>query len=122
MGILNVTPDSFYDGGRYLSEVKLSNAFIRIMDEGADMIDVGLFYPSRADYDDRGRNQTFVAGGGTDSENIIRRRSFRSILSGQKAEEIVAAQGPVIVNDISGGTMDEGMFDYVARTGVPFTS
>ena len=36
------------------------------------------------------------------------------------AEEIVAAQGPVIVNDISGGTMDEGMFDYVARTGVPY--
>ena len=36
------------------------------------------------------------------------------------AEEIVAAQGPVIVNDISGGTMDEGMFDYVTRTGVPY--
>mgnify|MGYP000696439731 CR=1 FL=1 len=36
------------------------------------------------------------------------------------AEEIVAAQGPVIVNDISGGTMDDGMFDYVARTGVPY--
>ena len=55
MGILNVTPDSFYDGGRYLSEVKIVERIHQIMDEGADMIDVGA-YSTRpgADYvDDR---------------------------------------------------------------------
>ena len=43
MGILNVTPDSFYDGGKYLSEVKIVERIHQIMDEGADMIDVGAY-------------------------------------------------------------------------------
>ena len=71
MGILNVTPDSFYDGGRYLSEVKIVERIHQIMDEGADMIDVGAYSTrSGADYVDDRRNQTFVAGGGTDSETL----------------------------------------------------
>ena len=56
---------------------------------------------------------------------LIRKHYPQAIVSidtfrAKVAEEIVAAQGPVIVNDISGGTMDDGMFDYVARTGVPY--
>ena len=64
MGILNVTPDSFYDGGKYLSEVKIVERIHQIMDEGADMIDVGVM--------------------NADTDYIIRRQSFQSILSGQK--------------------------------------
>ncbi len=43
MGILNVTPDSFYDGGKYLSEVRLIERIHRIVEEGADIIDVGAY-------------------------------------------------------------------------------
>ena len=122
MGILNVTPDSFYDGGRYLSEVKIVERIHQIMDEGADMIDVGA-YSTRpgADYvDDREEIRRLLQ-----AVELIRKHYPEAIVSidtfrAKVAEEIVAAQGPVIVNDISGGTMDEGMFDYVARTGVPY--
>lgn len=122
MGILNVTPDSFYDGGRYLSEVKIVERIHQIMDEGADMIDVGA-YSTRpgADYvDDREEIRRLLQ-----AVELIRKHYPEAIVSidtfrAKVAEEIVAAQGPVIVNDISGGTMDEGMFDYVTRTGVPY--
>lgn len=122
MGILNVTPDSFYDGGRYLSEVKIVERIHQIMDEGADMIDVGAYSTrSGADYvDDREEIRRLLQ-----AVELIRKHYPEAIVSidtfrAKVAEEIVAAQGPVIVNDISGGTMDEGMFDYVARTGVPY--
>ena len=122
MGILNETPDSFYDGGRYLSEVKFVERIHQIMDEGADMIDVGA-YSTRpgADYvDDREEIRRLLQ-----AVELIRKHYPEAIVSidtfrAKVAEEIVAAQGPVIVNDISGGTMDEGMFDYVTRTGVPY--
>ena len=42
MGILNVTPDSFYDGGKYLSETKVIERIRQIVEEGADIIDVGV--------------------------------------------------------------------------------
>lgn len=122
MGILNVTPDSFYDGGKYLSEVKIVERIHQIMDEGADMIDVGA-YSTRpgADYvaDQEEIRRLLQA------VELIRKHYPQAIVSidtfrAKVAEEIVAAQGPVIVNDISGGTMDDGMFDYVARTGVPY--
>ena len=41
MGILNLTPDSFYDGGRYNSEKKVDNQVAKMIDEGVDIIDVG---------------------------------------------------------------------------------
>ena len=43
MGILNVTPDSFYDGGKYVSEVKVIERIHQIVEEGAGIIDVGAY-------------------------------------------------------------------------------
>ncbi len=43
MGILNVTPDSFYDGGRYTSEAAIISKVASMMEEGADIIDVGAY-------------------------------------------------------------------------------
>ena len=41
MGILNLTPDSFYDGGLYNSEIKIDNRVAKMIDEGVDIVDVG---------------------------------------------------------------------------------
>ena len=41
MGILNLTPDSFYDGGLYNSEIKIHNRVAKMIDEGVDIVDVG---------------------------------------------------------------------------------
>lgn len=122
MGILNVTPDSFYDGGKYLSEVRLIERIHRIVEEGADIIDVGAYStrPGAAFVDEKeeiGRLSLAV--------ELIRKYYPRALVSidtfrAKVAEEIITCLGPVMVNDISGGTMDEGMFEYVARAGVPY--
>ncbi len=122
MGILNVTPDSFYDGGKYLSEVRLIERIHRIVEEGADIIDVGA-YSTRLgasfvdEKEEIGRLSLAV--------ELIRKYYPRALVSidtfrAKVAEEIITCLGPVMVNDISGGTMDEGMFEYVARAGVPY--
>ena len=122
MGILNVTPDSFYDGGKYLSEIGVIKRIDEIVEQGAGIIDVGA-YSTRP-------GAAFVS-----EEEELSRLSFAVELvrkyhpevpvsidtfrSGV-AKEINHCLGPVIVNDISGGTMDDRMFEPVAGMGVPY--
>lgn len=122
MGILNITPDSFYDGGKYLSEIKIIERIDQIVEEGAGIIDVGAYStrPGAAFVDAKeeiGRLSLAV--------ELIRKYHPHAVVSidtfrAKVAEEIITCQGPVIINDISGGTMDEHMFEYVAKAGVPY--
>lgn len=122
MGILNVTPDSFYDGGKHVSEVKVIERIHQIVEEGAGIIDVGAYStrPGAAFVDEKeelGRLSWAV--------ELIRKYYPEMAVSidtfrAKVAEEIITCLGPVIVNDISGGTMDDGMFEMVAKTGVPY--
>lgn len=122
MGILNVTPDSFYDGGKYISEVKIIERIHQLVEEGAGIIDVGA-YSTRP-------NATFVEaqeelGRLSLAVELVRKYYPHAIVSidtfrAEVAKEIVSCLGPVIVNDISGGTMDAGMFDFVAKAKVPY--
>ena len=122
MGILNITPDSFYDGGKYLSEIKVIGRIDQIVEEGAGIIDVGAYStrPGAAFVDDKeelGRLSWAV--------ELIRKYYPNMIVSidtfrSKVAEEITTCLGPVIVNDISGGTMDDGMFNFVTKSGVPY--
>ena len=122
MGILNVTPDSFYDGGSYQSEAKIIGRIHQIVEEGGRIIDVGA-YSSRpgaaavSEKEEIGRLMPAV--------ELIRKYyphipvsidTFRA----KVAKEVNTCMGTVIVNDISGGTMDETMFDYVAQAGIPY--
>lgn len=122
MGILNVTPDSFYDGGKYLSETKVIGRIRQIVEEGAGIIDVGAYSsrPGAAFVDEKeelGRLAWAV--------ELVRKYypslpvSIDTFRAGV-AKEIVGCLGEVLVNDISGGTMDDGMFDFVAASGVPY--
>lgn len=122
MGILNVTPDSFYDGGRYTSELKIIERIHEIVEQGAGIIDVGA-YSTRpgAEFVDEREELSRLSF----AVELVRKYyphlpvsidTFRSNV----AREIRHCLGDVIVNDISGGTMDEKMFETVAEMNVPY--
>ncbi|MEG2790909.1 MAG: dihydropteroate synthase [Odoribacter sp.] len=122
MGILNVTPDSFFDGGCYMSEANIIGRIHQIVEEGAAIIDVGA-YSSRpgAEYVDEKEELSRLSL----AVELIRKYEPQAFVSidtfrSKVAAEIVSCLGAVIVNDISGGTMDEQMFEFVARTKVPY--
>lgn len=122
MGILNVTPDSFYDGGKYTTETAVIRRIHQIVEEGAGIIDVGAYStrPGAAFVDEQeelGRLSWAVELVRKYYPNLpVSIDTFRAGI----AREIVSCLGEVIVNDISGGTLDENMFDFVAETGVPY--
>lgn len=122
MGILNVTPDSFYDGGKYMTETAVIRRIHQIVEEGAGIIDVGA-YSTRLgaafvdEQEELGRLSWAVELVRKYYPNLpVSIDTFRAGV----AREIVSCLGEVIVNDISGGTLDENMFDFVAETGVPY--
>jgi dihydropteroate synthase len=121
MGILNVTPDSFYDGGRFLTEESILRHAEKMLEDGADFIDVGGYSsrPGAADItakEEQERSVKAIAAilkrfPGT----IISVDTFRSTV----AEAAIDAGGSMI-NDISGGNLDEKMFEMVAHLKVPY--
>lgn len=122
MGILNVTPDSFYSDSRTPDEAHITERVRQMMDEGADMIDIGG-YSSRSGADDV-----------TPEEEMDRlRRGLRIVrklypevpvsvdtFRADVARMCIEEEGADIINDISGGMMDRQMFRTVARLGVPY--
>lgn len=122
MGILNVTPDSFYSDSRTPDEAHITERARQMMDEGADMIDIGG-YSSRPGADDV-----------TPEEEMDRlRRGLRIVrklypevpvsvdtFRADVARMCIEEEGADIINDISGGMMDRQMFRTVARLGVPY--
>ncbi|MFY0603187.1 MAG: dihydropteroate synthase [Flavobacteriaceae bacterium] len=121
MGILNITPDSFYDGGMYKNESEILNRVEKMLLEGATFIDVGG-YSSRP-----GANHI------TEEEELHRilpvidllLKEFPKVLlsvdtfRSNIAREAIS-HGAAIVNDISGGQMDSKMFKTVAELQVPY--
>ena len=121
MGILNVTPDSFYDGGFYDNEKKVLSQVKKMIDQGARIIDVGG-YSSRPGADDITANlelERVLPIVKLIKENfpevLISIDTFRSEVAKQCVKN-----GADIVNDISGGSLDSKMFEIVADLGVPY--
>ena len=122
MGILNATPDSFYNASRMEGEKEIAHRALQIISEGGDIIDVGA-YSTRPGADEVTQEEemnrlryaldivTKVA-----PEAIISVDTFRADVAKMCVEEC----GAHIVNDISGGTMDRRMFRTVAHLGVPY--
>lgn len=122
MGILNVTPDSFYSDSRTPDEAHITDRVRQMMDEGADMIDIGG-YSSRSGADDVTPEEEM--GRLRRGLRIVRKLypevpvsvdTFRADVARMCIEE----EGADIINDISGGMMDRQMFRTVARLGVPY--
>lgn len=121
MGILNVTPDSFFDGGQHQS-INLALAKARqLVDEGASLIDIGAYSsrPGAAEIsvsEELDRAIPAIKALKQQFPNIILSiDTFRA----EVAEAAIEA-GAHIINDISGGTLDENMFATVARLQVPY--
>ena len=122
MGIINVTPDSFYSGSRVGDEQMLVERVHQMLDEGADVLDVGACST-------RPGSQSVDAAGEMErlrwALNVIRRVAPDSVISvdtyrADVAQRCVEEWGADIINDISGGTLDETMFSTVARLHVPY--
>lgn len=122
MGILNVTPDSFYAESRTSDEEHIAARVQQLMDDGADMIDIGG-YSSRPGADDVSPEEEMnrLRRG----LRVVRRLypevpisvdTFRADVARMCVEE----EGADIINDISGDMMDRQMFRTVARLGVPY--
>jgi dihydropteroate synthase len=120
MGILNVTPDSFYSGSRVLPENVLDVAE-RMLKEGADFLDVGGYSsrPGAADVslDEELKRAVPVIGAikKVFPKAIITVDTFRS----EVAKQAIQA-GADLVNDISAGQLDEKMFSVVGQAGVAY--
>ena len=121
MGILNVTPDSFFDGGKYTEEKEWLGQVSLMVTAGADMIDIGA-YSTRP-----GAEDVSVE---VESERLIKvirsvRNAYPDLLisadtfRSKVAKDAVAA-GANIINDISGGTLDSEMFTVIADLNVPY--
>ncbi|WP_159948841.1 dihydropteroate synthase [Polaribacter septentrionalilitoris] len=121
MGILNITPDSFYDGGKYKNESEILSQTEKMLIEGATFIDVGAYSsrPGAAHISEEEELHRIVPVIELLSkefpEIIISVDTFRSKI----AKETIAS-GAAIINDISGGNMDVKMFDTVANLQVPY--
>ncbi len=121
MGILNVTPDSFYDGGEFTEEKSILRQTQKMLDEGADIIDVGGYSsrPGAIDITEKEEAERVLGA----IQTILRKfpdailsvDTFRSSIA-KKAVEAGAA----MINDISGGEQDSSMFDTVASLNVPY--
>ena len=121
MGILNVTPNSFYDGGKFtLSENGLSQVG-KMLDEGATFIDIGA-YSSKpnaefvSEEEERSRILPVVQGVLKQFPDAL--LSIDTFRSGIAA--VCIENGAAIINDISAGNLDEKMMEVIAKYNVPY--
>ncbi|WP_281644891.1 dihydropteroate synthase [Bacteroides zoogleoformans] len=122
MGILNVTPDSFYSGSRMQTEEEIACRAERILADGAGIIDIGA-YSSRPDAADVSASEEMerLRFGLT----ILRKRCPNAVVSvdtfrADVARMCVEEYGVAIINDIAAGEMDADMFGTVAELNVPY--
>lgn len=122
MGILNVTPDSFYAGSQTTEESAIRERAAKMLEEGADIIDIGG-YSSRQNADEvpveeeiRRVVKGIEAVRELSTDILISVDTFRS----KVAETAVTEYGADIINDISGGDLDPDMINVVPRLKVPY--
>lgn len=121
MGILNVTNDSFYDGGRYTTEEQWLNQTRLMVTEGADIIDIGgcSTRPGAKEITEKEETERLITAIRSVRkhfpEMLVSADTFRAAV----AEKAIEA-GANIINDISGGTMDKMMFTVVATLQAPY--
>ncbi len=122
MGILNATPDSFFDGGQCGSEAAIARRASDMIEQGAAIIDVGA-YSSRPGAEHISEEQEWQrlevalrVIRKSHPQAIISVDTFRSEIARRSVEEFHAD----IINDISAGTMDSKMYATIAKLNVPY--
>lgn len=121
MGVLNITPDSFYDGGRYKDAKSILNQTEKLISEGATFLDIGA-YSSRPGADFISENEELQRI--VPVVELIQKKNPDVLISvdsfrAKVIRECVSA-GAVISNDISAGKLDTDMIKTVGELGVPY--
>ncbi|CAK7007577.1 MAG: Dihydropteroate synthase [Petrimonas sp.] len=122
MGILNVTPDSFYSGSRKQSEEEIVGRVCQILEEGGKIVDIGgqsttptsTLIPAKEEL--KRLEPTLRLVRKEFPNTILSIDTFYSEVAGPAVEKY----GVNIINDISGGQIDDNMFETVARLNVPY--
>ena len=122
MGILNITPDSFYAGSRMQTEAEIAARAQQILDEGAGIIDIGAYSsrPNAENVSPREEMERLRMG-----LEILRKTHPGAVISvdtfrADVARMCVEEYGVAIINDIAAGEMDADMFRTVAELNVPY--
>jgi len=121
MGILNITPDSFFDGGSYLTTGSQLKQVERMLDEGARIIDIGAVStrPGADEPGHKGELERLLP-----SLKAIRRNFPSVILSVDTYRPLIARaaveEGADMINDVYGGRFETGMMEMVASLNVPY--
>ena len=122
MGIINVTPDSFYDGGKIEDEKSLLSTVEKMIVAGVSIIDVGAVSTRpgaqlSSTKEELERLLPAVKAIRSEFPDIaLSIDTFRSWVAARVIDEF----GPVIVNDVSGGSFDSKMFETIGKLGVPY--
>ena len=121
MGVLNITPDSFYDGGKYKDEVSILKQVEKLLDAGASFVDVGA-YSSKpgatniSEEEELKRILPVVNLLITNFPDIyLSIDTFRSVVARRCLEN-----GAAMINDISAGNMDDKMMQTISEFKVPY--
>ena len=121
MGILNLTPDSFFDGGRYTREDAWISQADKLIDEGAAIIDLGAV-STRPGSDVVTEDEEI--GRLLPAIELLAARHPKTVFSIDtyrgRVATLAANAGAGIINDISGGSLDAGLIPAVAATGLPY--
>ena len=121
MGIMNVTPDSFFDGGKYQGLTSVLEHCHKMVSEGADILDLGAFStrPGSERISDMEEIERIIS-----ALKAIRKEFPNIPISIDTFRQSVAAQciaeGADIINDISGGLFDEAMIPYIGKKHIPY--
>ena len=122
MGIVNVTPDSFYDGGKMQDETDVLKAVETMIENGAAIIDVGAVStrPGAENISTKVELERLLPAIQAIRKNFpdiaLSIDTFRSWVAVRVIDEV----GPIIINDISGGTLDSKMFETVGKLQMPY--
>lgn len=122
MGILNVTPDSFYRRSRYSTEKQILEAAEKMLGDGADILDIGGYSSRPGAVDIPAAEEQFRVMKAIKSvsarfpDAVLSVDTFRA----QIAREAVCEAGAHIINDITGGEGDEEMFNLVKELNIPY--
>jgi dihydropteroate synthase len=122
MGILNITPDSFYRGSRFNTDIEIIQAATKMLKDGADILDIGGYSsrPGAKDISSAEESNRVLRViklvNREHPDTIISVDTFRADI----AREAVLGCGALIINDISGGDADKKMFQVVAELNVPY--
>ncbi|WP_281298532.1 dihydropteroate synthase [Flavobacterium limnophilum] len=121
MGILNVTPNSFFDGGKYKNESEMLSQVGKMLSDGATFIDVGAYSskPSAEFVSEEEELQRIVPIINLIleyyPETLISIDTFRS-----EVAQVCIENGAAIINDISAGNLDDNMMETIAKYNVPY--